>query len=125
MLIKRNGVLVHAHQTVKKVSTVALSAIILATSAIAPSAYASDGPLIDVTVSVKFNLSELEAEDGTQKVYDKLKRKAVTSCMSDRAALRYLDQTVAECAANLVEQFVYNASVAELTAFHEAQVTEA
>lgn len=124
MLIKRHSVLIDARQTVKKVSAGFVSAILLSTAAIAPAAFASDGPLVDVPVSVKFHLSDLEAEDGTQKVYDKLKRKAISSCMSDRAALRYLKQTAAECAANLVDQFVANADVPELTAFHEAQISE-
>ena len=119
MLTKRNIVVINAPATVKKVAAATLSAIIMGT---APLAYGMSTPLVGKTVSVKFNLSELEAEDGAAKVYDKLKRKAVSYCMSDRSALRYLDQTVAECAADLVDQFVENADVAELTAFHLAQV---
>ena len=119
MLIKRKNLVIHAPATVKKIAAASLSALIMGT---APLAYAMNTPLVEKTVTVKFKLSELDAEDGAAKVYDKLKRKAVTYCMSDRSALRYLDQTVAECATDLVDQFVANADVAELTSFHSAQM---
>ncbi|MGB3456611.1 MAG: UrcA family protein [Litorimonas sp.] len=122
MLIQRNTVVAPARRTVKNRAALVLSALLLSAGALAPQAYAKSYPLVDVEVSVKFNLSDLDAEDGTQKVYAKLKRRAVTSCMSDRNTLRYLEQTVAECAADLVDQFVANADVARLTAYHETKL---
>lgn len=119
MLIKRNRVLIDTPATVKKFAAATLSAIVLSA---APSAFAMYSPLVEKTVTVKFNMSDLEAEDGAQKVYDLLKRKAVTYCMLDRSSLRYLDQTVAECAADLVEQFVTNADIEDLTAIHSAEM---
>lgn len=125
MLIKRNSVLMSACQTVKKSAALVVTISILAAAAVAPSASASEGPLVDVRVSVTFSMSDLRSEDGTEKVYDKLTRKAVTSCSSDRKTLRYLDQTVEECAADLVAQFVADADIIELTHFHSLQLADA
>ncbi len=125
MLTKRNHSMTVVSDTVKKTSRLALAALIVCTASIAPSAFAADSPLIDVKVSVKFRLSELEANNGVQKVYAKFMRKAKRSCRSDRAALNYLDQTIEECAADIVEQFIRDAEVETLTVYHRQKLAQA
>lgn len=119
MLTKRNLSMTPVSETVKKSARLALTALIVMTAGIAPSALAVDSPLIDVEVSVKFRLSDLETANGTEKVYAKMVRKAERSCWLDQETLDYLNQTVEECAADIVEQLVYDSEIEALTAYHE------
>lgn len=118
MLTKRTKIMPLSGAAVKKTSCTALTFLILSTFSIAPVAYASNGPFTDVAISVKFKLSELGTEDGPQKVYEKFIAKAISSCRWDKKTLKVLDQTVDQCAAALVEQFVTSADIASLTAYH-------
>ena len=70
---------------------------------------------------VKFRMSDFRAENGTKTVYAKPTRKAKSSCKSDPLALDYLDQTVDECAADLVEQLIRSAELEQLTAYHRSR----
>lgn len=121
MLIKRNEFMTSKARTVKKLGTSALAILAICTAAIAPEAFADDSPLVDRKVTVKFKLSELQAENGTHKVYAKLKSKSKAYCRADIPSLYYLGQSVAECTGDLMEQFIQNADIDTLTTYHLAQ----
>jgi len=108
-------------RSVKKLGISLLGILALCTAAIAPSAFAGDTILMDKTVSVKFRLTELQAENGKQSVYSRLKKRAKSYCKADRGSLYYLGQSVKECTDDLLEQFIQNANVAELKAYHLSQ----
>ena len=78
---------------VKKMTRSSLAVLTLCSAAIAPNAFAGESLLVDKIVTVKFKLSELEANDGAAKVYAKLQKRAVSSCRADSPTLRYLGQT--------------------------------
>jgi len=104
--------------SVKKHTAIFLGALALSVSAIAPNAYAYDGLLKDTVVTVKFNMTELEAENGTAKVYAKLKKRARSFCKADHSALYYLRETLSDCQADLLKQFLNSADIDALTAYH-------
>ena len=106
-----------------KVSSLALTLMAgMCTALIAPSAYAGEPVTVDRKVTVKFKAAELLAENGTEKVYGKLVKKANRVCKNDKASLYYLGQSVDECAAELIEQFIDSANVSSLRQ-HHARVT--
>ena len=117
MLIQRTDDMMPSLSAVKKTSRYLLTALVLCMAAIALRAFAKDGPLVDREVTVKFRMSDFRAENGTKTVYAKPTRKAKSSCKSDPLALDYLDQTVDECAADLVEQLIRSAELEQLTAY--------
>jgi len=123
MLKKRNNFMNTDAVSVKKIGRLALFALISSTAAIAPSAFASDSPLVDRVITVKFQVADLDAEDGVEKVYAKLRKRAKSSCRSDMPALYYLNQRVSECTADLLDQFVTSAKIEKLQAYHDAKTT--
>jgi len=111
-------------RSVKKLAAPLLSALVLGTSAIAPNAMASSiAPMVEKTVSVSFKLSDLDAVDGTSAVYSKLEKRAASYCKADRFSLKVLDQSVEDCVADLVDQFVDSADISKLSAYHETHAT--
>ena len=123
MLIKRNDFMTSKALSVKKMGVSLLSALAVCTAAIAPSAFAGDSPLIKQTVTAKFKLSDLKAENGAHLVYTKLKRRSLSYCRKDSASLLYLGQSKEDCTADLLEQFIQNADIAELKAYHLSQTS--
>lgn len=108
-------------RSVKKMGVSLLSALAICTVAVSPSAFAGDTPLIEQTVKVKFKLSDLQSEGGTQAVYAKLKKRSLRYCRNDSTSLLYLGQSRKECTADLLEQFIQNADIAELKSYHLTQ----
>lgn len=125
MLIKRNDFMTSGLRPVKKMAVSLLSTLAICTAAMAPAAFAADPVLTDRTVTVKFNLSDLEAENGVEKVYKKIKKRAKSYCRADRRSVIYLEQTVTQCANDLMNQFIENADIDSLIAFHLAKNPEA
>ena len=124
MSIKRNTIMNSGTRSVKKLAAPLLSALVLGTSAIAPNAMASPiAPMVDKTVSVTFKMSELDAAGGTSAVYAKLEKRAKSYCKADRFSLKILDQSVEDCVADLVDQFVDSADISKLSAYHETHTT--
>lgn len=121
MLIKRNDFMTSKARSVKKMGVALLSALAICTAAIAPAAFAGEIPLIERTVTVKFKHSDLQSEGGTQAVYAKLKKKSLRYCRKDSSTLLYLGQSKKECTADLLEQFIQNADIAELKTYHLSQ----
>jgi len=125
MTTKRNDNMNFAARRVKKVALSALGLLAMSTSAIAPNAFANEAGLVDKTVTVKFSLTELHAPEGSKKIYAKLKKRAMSFCRADKETLRYLDQSLAQCADDLVDQFVQSANIATLTDYHRVQSGQA
>ena len=124
MLIKRkNSMSLKAH-SVKKQGSFVLATLALCTAAIAPNAYAVDGLLKSKVITAKFKMTELQSENGTQKVYAKLKKRAKSFCRSDSSALYYLNESVSDCQEDLLEQFVQSVDIAKLKAYHLAQTSK-
>ena len=111
-------------RSVKKLGGSILSALVLCTTAIAPSAFAADSPLVEQTVKVKFKLSELKEDNGTQTVYNKIKKRASSYCRKSSVTLIYLGQSKQDCTADLLNQFIENANVEPLIAYHLAQTSD-
>lgn len=107
--------------SVKKMGVSLLSTLAICTAAIAPAAFAGDTPLIERTVKVKFKLSDLQSEGGTQAVYAKIRKRSLSYCRNDSATLLYLGQSKKECTADLLEQFIQNADIAKLKTYHLTQ----
>ena len=82
--------------SVKKHGSLVLATLALCTAAIAPNAYAADGLLKETVVTVKFKMEELRSENGTEKVYAMLRKRAKSFCRSDTSALYYLNESVSE-----------------------------
>ena len=108
-------------RSVKKRGVSLLSALAVCTAAIAPAAFAGESPLFEQTVTVKFKLSDLEKDNGTQAVYAKIRKRAISYCRKDSASLLYLGQSKEECTADLLNQFIQNADVKPLKTYHLAQ----
>ena len=121
MLIKRNNTMTTASKPVKNLARTAAIMLVACTSAIAPSAFASSSPWAEKTITVTFSLADLKAPDGTQTVYGKLKAKAKYACRADKATLSYTGQSMGECVDDLMAQFIEDADIAALTAYHLAQ----
>ena len=121
MLIKRNDFMTSKARSVKKMGVSLMSSLAICTAAIAPAAFAGDTPLIEQTVTVKFKLSDLQSEGGTQAVYAKLRKRSLSYCRKDSTSLLYLGQSIEECKADLLEQFIQNADIAELKTYHLTQ----
>ena len=125
MLIKRkNSMSLKAH-SVKKHGSLVLATLALCTAAIAPNAYAADGLLKETVVTVKFKMEELRSENGIEKVYAMLRKRAKSFCRSDTSALYYLNESVSECQEDLVEQFVQSVDIAALKSYHLSQTSKA
>jgi len=124
MLIKRRKSMATEATSVKKISTSCLATLAICTAAIAPSAYAGDYQLVDKVVTVKFKATELYAESGTEKVYAKLKKRALSFCKADRSTLSYLKMSLDDCTIDLLDQFIQSADIEELAAYHLAQTAK-
>ena len=107
--------------SVKKMTASALAGLAMCTTAIAPAAFAGDSPFVDTVIKVTFKMSDLQAEDGTQKVYAKLMKRAKSNCRSDSPTLQYFGQSVEDCVDDLVNQFIESADVKVLKAYHFSQ----
>ena len=84
----------------------------------APLAQAEESLFTEKLVTAKFSVAELEAENGTQNVYDDLNKKAKRACRADRRTLAYLRQTIGECAGDLMDQFIESANIESLRSYH-------
>lgn len=120
MLTKRKDYMTSKAGVVKKWTRSSLAVLALCTASIAPNAFAGDSPLIDKTVTVKFKYSDLASDDGVEKVYTKIKKRAISYCRADSHTLQYLAQTKGECIADLMDQFVDSANVDALKMFHQS-----
>jgi len=97
MLIKRTELMASNVKSVKK-SGIKLAAIALvAATAYAPTTMASE-PLLN----------------GTSAVYAELMKKSKRVCRSDRNTLKYTGETVEECVADLMDQFIESADIESL-----------
>lgn len=121
MLIKRNNFMTAGNCRVKKLTRAGFVTLALSATAIAPTAFASDNLLRTKVVTAKIHLTDLQVEGGIDKVYAKLKKRAKHFCRADRSSLQYLDQSVEDCTADLMAQFVESADVDILKTFHLAQ----
>ena len=121
MLIKRNSFMSFGPRAVKKMTASALAGLAICTTAIAPAAFASSSPFVDTVVTVKIKLSDLEADDGAEKVYAQLKKRAKSFCRSDSETLNFFGQSVSECVDDLVGQFIESADVDALKVYHFSQ----
>lgn len=99
------------------------TAIVLAASTLgfATQASAYGGTMIDRVVTVKLKKSELMAPNGVEKSYTKLKVRAERFCNSIDSTLYLTGETVDECAAELITQFVESAGFEALEAYHSSQ----
>jgi len=118
MLIKRNHFMTAKTNDVKKLTRSAFFILGICTAAIAPAAFASDSLLVEKTVTVKFRLSELNAEGGDHKIYAKIKKRATSACRADSATLQYYGHSRKDCVDDLIDQFVESANIDTLTSFH-------
>lgn len=118
MLIKRNRFMTTPSSGVKKLRAISLAALVTATSAIAPSAFAMDDDLVERTITVKFDRAELATDTGVQTIYKRLYRKSKSACRADRGSLSYFGQSLSECTADLLDQFIGNADIDSLSAYH-------
>jgi len=73
--------------------------------------------------SAKFNREMFQSDAGLQQVYLTLQKKALKACKSGRA-INQMGEVIskAECASDLLDQFVESAGVTTLTAYHLDQV---
>jgi UrcA family protein len=118
MLIKRTELMASNVKSVKK-SGIKLAAIALvAATAYAPTTMASEPLLIDREITAKFSSQELKAENGTSAVYAELMKKSKRVCRSDRNTLKYTGETVEECVADLMDQFIESADIESLKKYH-------
>jgi len=99
------------------------TAVVLAASALgfATQASAYGGTLVDRVVTVKLKKSELAAPDGIEKSYTKLKVRAERFCNSIDSTLYLTGESVDQCAAELLTQFVETAGLEVLEAYHSSQ----
>lgn len=96
------------------------SAIILAiAAAIAPSAFAGSGNLVEKKLTVKIAAADLSDTKGVEKTYQKLEDKATAFCKNDTPSLVYLDESVEDCVEDLMEQFIATSGVTSLKTYHE------
>ena len=121
MLIKRNDTMTFGTRPVKKMTGLVLSGLFICTSAIAPAAFAGDAKMVEKVVKVKLHLSDMKDESGTQNTYAKLKRRAKSFCRVQSPTLQYFGESLQDCAADLVDQFITSANVDTLTQYHLSQ----
>ena len=107
--------------SVKRLGGSVLAAFVMCTTTFVPTASASDSPLVEQTVTVKFKLSDLKEDNGTQAVYTKIRKRAISYCRKDSASLLYLGQSKEDCTEDLLNQFIENADVKPLIAYHLSQ----
>lgn len=117
MLTKRNDFMAFTTPSVKKARRAIIGAFVLCMTATAPNAFAG-AAWYEKTVSVKVSLSDLRTETGVAKTYAKLEKRAKSVCRSSVSALHYSGETVDECVADLMEQFVESVNVESLKTYH-------
>ncbi|WP_371396831.1 UrcA family protein [Fretibacter rubidus] len=85
-------------------------------------ALVSESAVVKTVHSVKFTRSETKTASGLESVYAKMTSKARRACMVGNN-VNDLGQPVSKkrCAADLVNQFVIDADIDELTAFHKGK----
>lgn len=120
MLTKRKDLMASKTRTVKKLG---LTIAIVASVCSASSAQAGNSSTFDRTITAKFSAADLTTDAGVEKVYKKLERKAKRFCISDAFSLDYFGESVNECVDDLMSQFVVNAGVDSLSAYHMAQTS--
>ncbi|MGJ8562038.1 MAG: UrcA family protein [Alphaproteobacteria bacterium] len=123
MLNKRPSTMSSKFRTVKKIGVSLLAIAGTCTAAIAPNAFAGSTSLVDQTITAKFRVSDLNAENGTQTVYAQLEKKAKRACRADQTTLNYTGQNMAACVTDLMDQFVESANFKSLLAYHQSLQT--
>lgn len=121
MSLKRNTYMPLNARTVKKTSAAALAGLALCLSTLAPNAIANGSPMVEKAVTVTFTMTDIRAPQGVKTVYSKLEKRAETFCKGDKASLKFLGQTIEQCADDLVSQFINSADIDALTALHTAK----
>lgn len=86
------------------------------------SAHAFSNNIMKTEYSVKFKISEVKSPTGLKTVYEKLSKKAAKACSFGKN-VDDNGEIISEsaCAQNLLTQFVEDASVEELSLYHETQ----
>lgn len=125
MLTKRKDYMASRDVIVKKLARSSLAMLVLCTASIAPAAFAFDSPLVERTVTVKFKLSELESEGGTDVIYAKIRKKATSYCRADSSSLHYLGASKRACVEDLMDQFIESANIDKLKAVHLSRTSTA
>lgn len=121
MLIKRTVSMISPSTLVKTFGRTTATFLAASTLGFATQASAFGGTMIDRVVTVKLKKSELMAPDGIEKTYTKLKVRAERFCNSIDSTLYLTGETVDECAAELMTQFVESAGFEALEAYHSSQ----
>lgn len=93
----------------------------LSAVAIPTAASASSANLVDAKFTVRFKVSQLAEEGGTEAVYTKIEKKAKRACVSVKEASEILGETFDECVDDVMNQFVISADVPALITYHEAK----
>ena len=114
MLIKRTSDL-----TLKAIAVLAF----VGTLASASTASADSSLLVERVITAKIQTSELTTKDGMAAVYARLETKALRACRADRATLQFTHQSMAECASDLMDQFIESAKIESLETYHLTQAT--
>ncbi len=118
MLIKRSNLMTSKPRTVK-FSAIALTLLTgISTSLSAVPAHADNSMLTERKVTVKFSTSDIQDYEGVKKTYAKLEKRAKSACRSDSATLFFTGQSVQDCAADLMEQFLRTANIDVLNNYH-------
>ncbi len=123
MLIKRTASMISPSTGVKGLGRAAALTVTLGMIGVAAPASATGftSNLVERVVTVKLKMSELEAPNGIEKTYAKLKMKAERFCEADDATLHVTGETVTECTTELLTQFVESTGIESLEAYHLAQ----
>ena len=117
MLTKRFDFMTSSTLGVKKTTISILGTLALSMSVIAPNAFAGS-IWYDKTVTVEFNKSELDAENGVETVYAMLEKRAKSECKTSTSSLYYRGENVEDCVADLMNQFIESVEIDALKAYH-------
>lgn len=103
--------------TLKAAKSSAIIFAIAATTAIAPSAFATD--MIATKLTVKIAASDLSDTVGIERTYKMLQDKATAFCKRDTPSLSFLGESVGDCVEDLMNQLVTTSGVTPLRVYHE------
>lgn len=118
MLIKQN---IKSNDTPSRVNILAAAVMTagLVFSAIPANAYIPR----DNQISIHVNQVELETQDGIQRVYEYMAREATNACEFSTGRSLTAKRLEAQCAADLLDDFVVDLNDTRLIDFHKSQIS--
>lgn len=121
MLIKRSQTMTPRSNAVKNLGRAFASLAFVGALSAASTASAFSTQLTERVITVEISAAEFATPEGAKRVHEKLELKAKKACKADSETLRFTGQSLSECTADLLNQFIESSDIESLNAVHASQ----